>query len=100
MPTLSYYFENLASPPEFEYQLKRFKLFFREVWVSDPGTCPIGFVSKFFVFWWYLCVRNTDSEPNRAKDDFGTPLPKKILKYARILLGLLSATMHCLCKAT
>jgi len=47
------------------------------MWVSDPGTGPIGFVSKFRAVWWYLCVRNTDLEPDRAKVDFGTPLPKK-----------------------
>ena len=53
------------------------------IWVSDPWTGPVVFVSRFRAFWWYLCVRNTDLEPNRAKIDFGAPL----LKYARILLG-------------
>jgi len=59
------------------------------MWASDPGTGSIGFVSKFCAIWWYLCVRNTDLDPDRTKFDFGTPLPKKVLKYARILLGLL-----------
>ena len=77
-------------------QIKKVKLFFREIWVSDPGTRPIGFVSKFRAFWWYLCVRNTDLEPDRAKIDFGTPLPKKVLKYARILLGYLAMVSFCI----
>jgi len=47
------------------------------MWVSDPGTGPIGFVSKFCAFGWYLCVRNTDLDPDRTKIDFATPLPKK-----------------------
>ena len=47
------------------------------MWVSDHGTGPIGFVSKFCAIWWYLCIRNTDLEPDRTKIDFGTPLQKK-----------------------
>ena len=76
------------SPWKIRTPIKKFKLFFRVIWVSDPGTGPIVFVSKFCGFWWYLCVRNTDLDPDRTNIDFGTPLPTKtILKHARILLG-------------
>jgi len=67
-------------PAKFGHQLKSSNFFFREIWVSDPGTSPIGFVSKFCAIWRCLCVRNTDLEPDRTKIDFGTPLPKKSSK--------------------
>jgi len=74
---------------KFEHQIKKLNLLFREAWVSDPGTGTIGFVSKFCAMWWYLCVRISDMEPNRAKINFGTPLATIFcLKYARILLGI------------
>jgi len=69
------------------HQLKSSFLFFRGIWVSDPGAGPIGFVSKFCAIWWYLCVRNTDWDPDQTKIAFVTPLPPKNLKYARILLA-------------
>ena len=62
-------------PRKIRTPIKKFKLFFREIWVSDPGTGPIGFVSKFRAVSWYLCVRNSDMDPDRTNIDFGTTLP-------------------------
>jgi len=56
------------------------KFVVREIWVADPGTGFIGFVSKFRGLWWYLCVRNSDMDPDRAKIDFGTHLPTKTIQ--------------------
>ena len=36
---------------EFEHQLNKFKCVCSEIWVSDPGTGLMGFVSKFNIFW-------------------------------------------------
>ena len=72
-------------------------IFVKEIWVSDPGTGPMGFVVKFCAIWWYLCVRNSDMDPDRTKTDFGTPLPTKtIQKYIRILPGYTISL--CICK--
>jgi len=35
--------------------------------VCDPGTGPIGFVSKFHAISWYLCVQNSHLYPDRTK---------------------------------
>ena len=52
--------------------------FLGKIQFPEPGTGPIGFVSKFRAVLWYLCVRNSDMDPDRTKIDFGTPLPNKI----------------------
>ena len=55
------------------------------MWVSDPGTGPIGFVSKFLPAWWYLCVRNSDMDPDRTKIDLGKLLELKSMPKLEIL---------------
>ena len=52
----------------------------RDIWVSDPGTGPTGFVSKFCAIWWYSFVRDPDMDPDPTKLDFGTPLLKTKLQ--------------------
>ena len=77
-------------PQQIELQLKSANFFGESL-----GTGPIGFVSKFHVILWYLCVRNSDMDPDRTQIDFGTPIPKTSLrKYVRILLSVYDARSH------
>jgi len=89
-------------PRKIRTPIKRFKFFVREIWVSDPGNGPIGFVSKFRAVWWYLCVLNTNLESNQAKIDLCKPLPKESSKvcpnsagYIKIKSTCLQGTMCC-----
>jgi len=75
------------SPAPNQTAIQKFNLLWGESWVSKPGTGRIGFVSRFCAILWYVCVRKSDMDPDRTEIDFGTPLPKQVRKYARILSG-------------
>ena len=76
-----------------ENKRKKSNCLFREVWVSDPGTGPFGFVSKCCAVLRYLCIRKTDLDPDRTKIDLGTPLPKKSLKVCPNSAGFIQDYM-------
>jgi len=77
----------INTPPKIERQFKSSNFCLREIWVSDPGTGPIGFVSKFRAVSLYLWFRNSDVDAEQTQIDFWDTPSKNSLKPARILLG-------------
>ena len=69
-------------------------MFVQELWLSDPGTDPIGFVSKFTTSLWYLCVHGSDVDPELTEITFWAPLPTNKLKECSKLAGTSLNTRH------
>ena len=84
-------------------KLRNNNLVVRQVWVSDPGTSPIGVGSKFRASLWYLCVRNSDMDSGRTNIVLGThthvhtPNKNNVWDDARLLLGITDIILFHIC---
>ena len=69
---------SLSNSPKKRTQIKKSNSVLWEIWISDPGIGPIGFVSKVRRIWLYLFVWNSDMDPDRTEIDFGQLFPQPV----------------------